>query len=255
MGCITNIVAGILGAFPKLKEAIGWVMEQVNRFFPHSPALEGAFSGKGWTPYSGAALVDGFTQGIQNGASGLRNAVSGLMSGAKTGLDGAMRNVSDFGKDLLNNLGFDGDELVNSGKALMRGLGEGIKSVSPQLYNTLQGVMANVRKYFPFSPAKIGPFSGKGYTTFSGRALATDFAKGIAERTGEVSKASLGLVSAVEMPRSIQIPKVSMDALKEFSAGGLKDVAATHITNNMYEVVSAKATALEANRLLNGKVA
>ena len=39
--------------------------------------------------------------------------------------------------------------------------------------------MQKVRDFFPFSPAKVGPFSGSGYTSVSGEHLMRDFGKAI----------------------------------------------------------------------------
>lgn len=40
------------------------IMESVAGAFPSSPAKYGPFSGQGWTPYRGAALVEGFAEGM-----------------------------------------------------------------------------------------------------------------------------------------------------------------------------------------------
>jgi phage-related protein len=40
------------------------VVQHVKWFFPSSPAKKGPFSGMGWTPHRGRALVEGFAQGI-----------------------------------------------------------------------------------------------------------------------------------------------------------------------------------------------
>jgi len=57
-----------------------------------------------------------------------------------------------------------------------------------------RSVVSSVRSFFPFSPAKEGPFSGRGYTSYSGRALVEDWAKGIDGATPKAVRAVEGLM-------------------------------------------------------------
>jgi hypothetical protein len=72
--------------------------------------------------------------------------------------------------------------LVAAGRALIQGFINGIKSMLGSVKNAASGVVSAARNFFPFSPAKEGPFSGKGYTLHSGRALAQDFGRGITDQ-------------------------------------------------------------------------
>lgn len=251
---VGGFIEGFKSRFEEARKTVGDWLQSLRDFFPFSPARTGPFSGTGYTTYSGAALAGGFAQGIQSGAGGVRKAIEGLMGGTKIGLDGSLRNLESFATSVLDRLGFNGRELVDSGKALMRGLGEGIKSVAPGLYKTVESVMGQMRKYFPFSPAKLGPFSGKGYTTYSGRALASDFASGIRTSTGEVTKASLGLVKAVDIPRTPKFDYGSVAEIKA-SAGGASLGNTQYVTNNVHEAVSAEATAMAITRRQKAKMA
>jgi phage-related protein len=69
--------------------------------------------------------------------------------------------------------------MFQSGRAMMQGLIDGIVSMARSVVNSVLGVVDQARDLLPFSPAKTGPFSGTGYTTYSGRALMEDWAKGI----------------------------------------------------------------------------
>lgn len=71
-------------------------------------------------------------------------------------------------------------EMAKSGRAMMQGLIDGIKSMAQSVINTALSVVKQIRDLLPFSPAKTGPFSGKGYTLYSGQALMEDWARGIA---------------------------------------------------------------------------
>ena len=58
--------------------------------------------------------------------------------------------------------------------------------------------LSNIRKLFPFSPAKEGPFSGTGYTTYSGRALMRDFGGAIAAEAATVKKQTEAALQSVQ---------------------------------------------------------
>lgn len=74
-----------------------------------------------------------------------------------------------------------GFNLADSGWALIMGFWNGINSAFNSVKGWVSGKLGDLRKLFPFSPAKEGPFSGTGYTTYSGRALMTGFGTGIVQ--------------------------------------------------------------------------
>jgi phage-related protein len=98
--------------------------------------------------------------------------------------------------DILSALGNLGGLLVESGRALIRGFINGIRSMIGSAASAAKSLVDTVRGFFPFSPAKVGPFSGKGYTTWSGKALVEDFAKSIRDTTPVAVDAMNDLMSA-----------------------------------------------------------
>ena len=72
-----------------------------------------------------------------------------------------------------------GSWLINSGAALMNGFKQGILNAVESVKSAVKGALQKVRDFFPFSPAKVGPFSGSGYTSVSGEHLMRDFGKAI----------------------------------------------------------------------------
>lgn len=79
-----SLAAGMVGprALSLIQRAAEQVVQTIANWFPHSPAKVGPFSGTGWTPFRGLALVQGFAQGIEDGRGDLNAALSGLLGSA-----------------------------------------------------------------------------------------------------------------------------------------------------------------------------
>lgn len=80
-------------------------------------------------------------------------------------------------------------KLYDAGREILQGLIDGLWSMYGNVMNTVGDILGRIRSAFPFSPAKWGPFSGRGYTLFSGQAIIRDFAKGIRSQDGLVKSA------------------------------------------------------------------
>lgn len=88
--------------------------------------------------------------------------------------------------------------LTPSGKALIQGFIDGIISMTFPALNAARGIVNAIRNLFPFSPAKEGPFSGRGYTTHSGRALVADFARGMLDNAQLAAEAAASMIGGVK---------------------------------------------------------
>lgn len=80
--------------------------------------------------------------------------------------------------------------LVNAGASIIQGLWNGIQSRVGAVISYVRNIMSQIRAYFPFSPAKKGPFSGTGYTTYSGQALMEGFGEGMNQAAPAVRSAA-----------------------------------------------------------------
>lgn len=89
---IQGLIDGITGMIGAAGDAIGDVMDKIASFLPHSPAKEGAFSGRGWTPYSGRALVRGLAEGMDSAAPSAVSSIRGVMRdiNGQIGADGRL---------------------------------------------------------------------------------------------------------------------------------------------------------------------
>jgi len=125
-----------------------------------------------------------------------RTAWHGFQNATSNGVNGVLafvRSVPGRIRDVLGNLG---GLLFSSGVALMRGFANGIRSAIGAAVDAARSAVSRVRAFFPFSPAKEGPFSGRGYTSYSGRALVEDWAKGIESGTRTAVNAVENMMSA-----------------------------------------------------------
>ena len=82
---------------------------------------------------------------------------------------------------MLNALSGAGQWLVQSGKAIIDGLISGIKGAISGAKDAVSGALQSIRDLFPFSPAKEGPFSGRGWVLYSGRSITAAFAQGVTD--------------------------------------------------------------------------
>lgn len=120
----------------------------------------------------------------------LRGAWEGIIGKVKEGAGRVTQFFLDMPKDIRNALGDLGNFLKDSGAALIGGFINGIKGAANGLKDAVKGVLDGIAGFFPHSPAKVGPFSGRGYTTHSGKALIGDFAGAIRAGRDEVAEAA-----------------------------------------------------------------
>lgn len=147
-------------------------------------------------------------------------AADGFLRGVTDGLNVAVdfvKSIPDKIKSFFSNAG---DWLVNSGKALLDGFARGIRDAVGTVTRAASDALGAVRKLFPFSPAKKGPFSGHGYTTYSGRALMRDFARGIKGSSALAETEALSALSSVHDVFSNARP-LSFSAVADANANGI----------------------------------
>lgn len=93
-------------------------------------------------------------------------------------------------------LGHLGSYLYNSGRSLLQGFVNGIKSMINAPANAVKSSLSKARNLLPFSPAKEGPFSGRGWTLYSGHSLMKALAQGIHDRSGDAHSAMSDAVAS-----------------------------------------------------------
>lgn len=95
--------------------------------------------------------------------------------------------------------------LFNSGKALIDGFAKGVTAGVALAIATVASAIARVRALFPNSPAKIGPFSGRGWVSYSGTAVGETFSKSIASSLDQSRSVVSGGLSRVQSQFSLPL--------------------------------------------------
>ena len=102
-----------------------------------------------------------------------------VFSNALRGVTSVMRTAPS---KIRGALGRVGQILYDSGRKIISGLINGIRSQIKNVKNAVGDVLSAARDLLPFSPAKEGPFSGKGWTLYSGRSIVEGLAEGMKQR-------------------------------------------------------------------------
>lgn len=113
-----------------------------------------------------------------------------FLQGVSDGMNSAVEFVKGIPRRVLDALGNLGGLLVESGKSMLRGLADGIRQGVSGAIDAVKKGLKDIRSFFPFSPAKRGPFSGHGWVLYSGisiaEALGEGFHRAMPDALGEV---------------------------------------------------------------------
>lgn len=203
MPVIQQILAAIQTAMPTIQAIVTTVMGVIQTVVQTVwPIIQGVI-----TTVLGAiqAIITAVMQIISGDWEGAWNTISEFLSGCWDGIketvsnaiDGVVQFFSDLPGNILDALGDLGSLLVDAGSSLIDGLVRGIEGAVDGAFSAVEGFVGQIRGLFPFSPAEYGPFSGHGYTTYSGKALISDFADSI-ERSGPLAVGAMrGVMDAV----------------------------------------------------------
>lgn len=147
--------------------------------------------------------VLGAIKGVWDSAwSGIKGAFSGIWNGiksaAQSGIDGVLGVVSGVKDKITGFFSGAGSWLANAGSSIMNGLRDGIMGAVGSVTSSVSSAVGKIRDLFPFSPAKTGPFSGHGYTTWSGKALMEDWGASIEGAAPKAADYAARAVSGVQ---------------------------------------------------------
>ncbi len=111
-------------------------------------------------------------------------------------------NVMNFIRQIPSSiLGFFsgiGSTLINSGRSLIQGFLDGIMDGFNKAKDFVANGLAGIRNLFPFSPAKEGPFSGKGWVAYSGLSVGETFTESLVTGINNGKSAVVSALAGVQ---------------------------------------------------------
>lgn len=146
---------------------IGFTATAVSRFDGFSTRLL-SITASMFARFNG--IADSGWANFQNGAQSMALRVAGFLNGLADDLVSIALGIASA--------------MYSAGQRIMDSLSQGMFSRLTSVVSTVQSIVGQIRDFMPFSPAKRGPLSGRGYPLYSGHALIESFAQGIAQRAG-----------------------------------------------------------------------
>ena len=190
------LVTGFLENFPNLVMALAdGITQLVNDLADHSDeVLDGAGN-------LFMTIVSALTQIVPPLIGALANLIGSLVAGivsrapdilgaalqlflqiaaaAGQSVAQVLAAINNMMGQVLSSIGGFVGQMFEAGANIIKGLVDGIKSAVGGAVDAVGGALASIREMLPFSPAKKGPFSGKGWTLYSGRSIMQGLAEGI----------------------------------------------------------------------------
>lgn len=123
--------------------------------------------------------------------------LNGMRNKAQSGIGEIVGVVASLPGRVLGAIGDLSGLLIRSGVSLVNGFLSGLRSKIGEVASVAANLVQAARNFFPFSPAKEGPFSGRGWVLYSGRSTAEAFAQGIAQRSDVAVRATEQMMRAV----------------------------------------------------------
>lgn len=194
----------------KIGEAIAWVRGLPGRASQALSGLAGALRSR--ASQAGSQLVSAIRQKIADAVSWIR------------GLPGRAASA-------LGNLG---GRLYSSGRSLIQGFIDGIQSKIGDVTSAVGSLVDRARDLFPGSPAKEGPFSGRGWVLYSGQAISEALAEGMAQRAALVERAAAMVAGAASMPVASARPvaDLGVGSMRAVGPAAVNVTYVVHVANN-----------------------
>lgn len=216
VNAVTEFVNFLMGVPANIQSFV----DQVEAFFGQLPDLVGGFLA-GVIANIGAWVASIVAQAVQAGSQflssvgsffgqlpgqvgGFLSSVIGTVGGWVSSMGGkAAEAASTFGSNLINGLMGIIGQAQSAGSAIVQGLIDGIMGMIGAAGDAIGSVVDRIASFLPHSPAKRGPFSGKGWTPYSGRAIVHGLAEGIAELADEPADAMASVMEGISATQAV----------------------------------------------------
>lgn len=109
------------------------------------------------------------------------NIWDGIKQGVSKGIDSVLGFVRSLPGKITGIFSNAGNWLIDSGKSIINGLKDGITKGFEDAKRAVKNGLKAIRDFFPFSPAKKGPFSGHGWVLYSGMSIAEALGAGFSD--------------------------------------------------------------------------
>lgn len=217
---LVNAVTEFVNFLMGVPASVQSFVDQVGAFFGQLPGLIGGFLA-GVMASIGAWVAGIVAQAVQAGSQflssvgsffgqlpgqvgGFLSSVIGTVGGWVSSMGGkAAEAASTFGSNLINGLMGIIGQAQSAGRAIIQGVIDGITGMIGAAGSAIEGVLSTIASYLPHSPAKRGPFSGKGWTPYSGRAIVHGLAEGIAELADEPADAMASVMEGISATQAV----------------------------------------------------
>lgn len=147
-----------------------------------------------------------------------RNAFQGMLSAIRGKVSEAVSAVRSFASQAVSAVSGAASRFYSAGANLISSLISGIKSKIGAVADAVNDVVSAARDFLPFSPAKRGPFSGRGYPLYSGRALIGALAQGILDQRSTLEKAMSATLGAPVTSSGVTLAGGTVSASQSGSA-------------------------------------
>ncbi|QUY60899.1 hypothetical protein [Gulosibacter molinativorax] len=237
---IMSLILGIIGALPDLiTSAVGMISTIVETLLENLPMI-----------------IEAAIQIILAIVEGLVVAIPDLIAAIPQIIEAIWNAITEV-------------DWLELGKTIIQGLIDGIASMVSGVGDAIGGVVDEISSWLPQSPAKKGPFSGRGWTPHRGKSLVEGFADGMRDSQSDVESAADQLArgavidpqqyasdaaNAVEA-RARMAVDASFAAAPQQTATAVMErpaVGDVRITINATDGQSARDIALEVDKILRG---
>nr|DAS06925.1 MAG TPA: tail tape measure [Caudoviricetes sp.] len=144
----------------------------------------------------------------------------GLVTGIVQAIPQIGGAIAQVGSSIMSAVAGFPRMLFESGKKIISGLIDGIKSMFSSAKNAVSGLLSGIRNLLPFSPAKEGPFSGHGWTLYSGMSIAEALADGM-QRRGHLFKEAVADTMAAGQAQIRDLEAGQVNALGAYSRASM----------------------------------
>ena len=178
--CLTDVINWVTDTYNKIKDFVDGVYSFFTVTVPQAISdMQTWFQN---LPGNIANWLSSAKQKVSDFANNVKqralDAGRDFLRGVSDGFNSAVEFVKGIPGRILGALGNLGNLLVESGKSMLRGLADGISQGVSGAIDAVKKGLSDIRSFFPFSPAKRGPFSGHGWVSYSGESIARAMGEG-----------------------------------------------------------------------------